>query len=212
MLDTGSQISVCSYSTFIKLGGDPNSLDKSRSFSISSTTELRDDCILGVVKIDLYIMLKMKQGQPEFGKTFVNMLVGKEQLDIENKVILGVDVLHRAKIMIHSNGHQFALVARLEKENGHVARVRLQPHLWEKDIELKSDALDSNANGMILNGSSKLLFTSEATVRNKNLVNKNVVLQPMYSITWENNWTILINSNLLRVKISYRGYYAHRMI
>ena len=77
-------------------------------------------------------MQKMKKGQPEFGKTFVNMLVGKEQLDIENMVILGVDVLHRAKIMIHSNGHQFALVARLEKENGHVVSVRLQPHLWEK--------------------------------------------------------------------------------
>ena len=83
MLDTGSQISVCSYSMFIKLGGDPNCLDKSKSLSISSTTELRDDCILGV------------------------------------------DVLHRAKIMIHSNGHQFALVARLERENGHIAKVRL---------------------------------------------------------------------------------------
>ena len=43
MLDTGSQISVCSYSMFIKLGGDPNSLDKSKSFSISSTTEIRDE-------------------------------------------------------------------------------------------------------------------------------------------------------------------------
>ena len=83
MLETGSQISVCSYSMFIQLGGDLDSLDKSRSFSISSTTELRDDCILGVVKIDLYIMLKLKQKQPEFGKTFVNMMIGKKQLDIE---------------------------------------------------------------------------------------------------------------------------------
>ena len=49
-----------------------------------------------------------------------------------------MDVLHRAKIMIHSNGHQFALVARLEKENGQVAKVRLQPHLREKDLELKN--------------------------------------------------------------------------
>ena len=140
MLDTGSQISVCSYSMFIKLGGDPSSLDKSTSFSISSTTELRDDCILGVVKVDLYIMLKLKSGQPEFGKTFVNMLVGKEQLDLENKVILGVDVLHRAKIMIHSNGHHFALVGRLERENGQIAKVRLQPHLWQKDLEIKHGA------------------------------------------------------------------------
>ena len=64
MLDSGYQISICSYSMFKKLGGDQSSLDKSKSFSISSTTELRDDCILGVVKVDLFIMLKLKSGQP----------------------------------------------------------------------------------------------------------------------------------------------------
>ena len=53
---------------------------------------------------------------------------------------------------------------------------------------------------MISNGSSKLLFTCAATVKNKNLVNKTVVLEPMYSVKWENNWPILINSNLLQIK------------
>ena len=185
---------------FRKLGGDPSSLDKSKSFSISSTTELRDDCILGVVKVDLYIMLKQKSGQPKFGKTFVNMLVGKEQLDLENKVILGVDVLHRAKIMIHSNGHQFALVGRLERENGQIAKVRLQPHVWQKDLEIKHGALDSHANEMISNGSSNILFTSAASVKNKNIVNKTVLIEPMYTVKWESNWPILSNSDLLKIK------------
>ena len=80
MLDTGSQISICSFSMFRKLGGDQSSLDTTKSYSISSTTELRDDCILGVIKVNLYIMLKLKSGQPEFGKTFVNMLVGRSSL------------------------------------------------------------------------------------------------------------------------------------
>ena len=119
-------------------------------------------------------MLKLKQGQPDFGKIFVNMLVGKKQLDLENKVILGVDVLHRAKIMIHSNGHQFALVARLERENGHIAKVRLQPHLWQKDLEIKHGALDSHANEMISNGSSNIFFTCAVSVKNKNIINKTV--------------------------------------
>ena len=111
-----------------------------------------------MIKIDLYIILKLKQKQPEFGKTFVNMMIGKKQLDIENKVILGVDLLHRAKIMINSNGHQFALIARLAKENGQKARVRLQPHLWEKDMEIKNEALQNNATELVSTGSSKLFF------------------------------------------------------
>ena len=103
---------------FLQLGGNPDSLDKSRTVSISSTTELRDDCILGVVRIDLFIMLQLKHKQPQFAKTFVNLMVGKKQLDIKNKVILGVDLLHRANISINSNGHQFALIARMTKEKG----------------------------------------------------------------------------------------------
>ena len=38
MLDTGSQISICSFSMFRKLGGDQSSLDTTKSYSISSTT------------------------------------------------------------------------------------------------------------------------------------------------------------------------------
>ena len=104
MLDTGSQISVCSYEMFIDLGGDPDKLDKSRTVAISSTTELKDDCILGVLRVDLYIMLQLKHKEPQFAQTFVNLMVGKRNLDIKNKIILGVDLLHRAHISIQSNG------------------------------------------------------------------------------------------------------------
>ena len=115
MLDTGSQISVCSYDMFIDLGGNPDELDKSRAVAISSTTELKDDCILGVLRIDLYIMLQLKNKEPQFAQTFVNLKVGKRNLDIKNKIILGVDLLHRAHISINSNGRQFALIARMTK-------------------------------------------------------------------------------------------------
>ena len=53
MLDIGSQISVCSHQMFLDLGGDPNKLDKSKTVAISSTTELKDDCILGVQRINI---------------------------------------------------------------------------------------------------------------------------------------------------------------
>ena len=48
MVDSGSQISVCSYNMFVNLGGDPNNLDRSKAVTISSTTEMKNDCILGV--------------------------------------------------------------------------------------------------------------------------------------------------------------------
>ena len=121
-------------------------------------------------------MLKLKSGQPECGKTYVNMLVGKEQLELENKIILGVDVIHRAKIMIHSNGHHFALIGRLERENGQITKVRLQPHLWQKELEIKHGELDSQVNEMISSGSSKILFTCAASIKNKNIINKNILI------------------------------------
>ena len=91
---------------FIKLGGTEEVLDRSQTVAISSTTDLRDDCILGIVKVDLYIMIHLKHDhkQPQFTKTFINLMVGKKELDIKNKIILGVDLLHRAKVSVESKG------------------------------------------------------------------------------------------------------------
>ena len=100
MLDTGSEISVCSFEMFLKLGGNPNNLDRSKTVTISSTTELKDDCILGQQRIDIYIMLQCKNKEPQFARTYLNLLVGKKNLDINNKIILGVDLLHRAQVSI----------------------------------------------------------------------------------------------------------------
>ena len=79
-------------------------------------------------------------------------MVGKKNLDIKSKIILGVDLLHRAQISIKSNGRQFALIAHMLKENGLKSRVRLQQHVWSKDIELDGESFQSNATtGMIAN-------------------------------------------------------------
>ena len=87
------------------------------------------------------------------------------QLDIKSKIILGVDLLHRARISIKSNGRQFALIAHMLKENGLKSRVTLQQHVWSKDIELDGESFQSNATtGMIAN--SKLFFYCDAQVKN----------------------------------------------
>ena len=127
-------------------------------------------------------------------------MVGKKQLDIKNKIILGVDLLHRANISINSNGHQFALIARMTKENGQKARVRLQQHIWAKDVEVNSEALQNNATELVSTGSSKLFFNCEAKVKNKNLFNKTVTIEPMYNLIWEKEWPVILDSNLLKVK------------
>ena len=102
-------------------------------------------------------------------------MVGKKNLDIKSKIILGVDLLHRAQISIKSNGRQFALIAHMLKENGLKSRVRLQQHVWSKDIELDGESFQSNATtGMIAN--SKLFFYCEAQVKNKKIVGTTVNL------------------------------------
>ena len=100
MIDSGSQISVCSYNMFVSLGGDPKNLDRSKAVTISSTTEMKNDCILGVQKIDIFIMLHGRAKDPQFARTHLNLMVGKKDLDIQSKIILGVDLIHRAQIVI----------------------------------------------------------------------------------------------------------------
>ena len=165
MLDSGSQISVCSYDMFVNLGGDPKNLDRSKAVTISSTTELKDDCILGVQRIDLYIMLQCKNKEPQFARTYLNLMVGKKNLDIQSKIILGVDLLHRAQIAIKSNGRQFALIAHMLKDNGLKSRVKLQQHVWSKDIKLDGESFQSNTTtGMIAD--SNIFFDCNAQVKN----------------------------------------------
>ena len=132
MLDTGSQISVCSYEMFLNLGGNPNNLDRSKTVTISSTTELKDDCILGQQRIDIYIVLQCKNKEPQFARTYLNLLVGKKNLDINSKIILGVDLSHRAQVSIKSNGRQFTLIAHMLRDNGVKSPVKLQQHVWSK--------------------------------------------------------------------------------
>ena len=136
MMDTGSQISVCSFEMFLKLGGNTNNLDRSKTVTISSTTELKDDCILGQQRIDIYIMLQCKNKEPQFARTYLNLLVGKKNLDINNKIILVDDLLHRAQVSIKSNGRHFTLIAHMLRDNGLKSRVKLQQHKWSKNIEL----------------------------------------------------------------------------
>merc|ERR1711984_72281 len=125
---------------FVSLGGDPKYLDRSKAVTISSTTEMKNDCILGVQRIDIYIMLHGKAKDPQFARTHLNLMVGKKDLDIQSKTILGVDLIHRAQIAIKSNGRQFALIAHMLKDNGLKSRVRLQQHVWSKDIELDGES------------------------------------------------------------------------
>ena len=136
MIDFGIQLSCCSYAMFLSLGGDPEQLDRSKAVTISSTTELRTNCILGVQKIDVYIMLHGNAKNPKFACTHVNLMVLKKDLDIQTKIILGVDLIHRAQMQIKSTGSQFAIIAHMAKANSLKCRVRLQRHAWSKDVKL----------------------------------------------------------------------------
>ena len=142
---------------------------------------MKDECILGVQRIDIYIMLQCKDKKPQFARTHLNLMVGKKNLDIQSKIILGVDLLHRAQIAIKSNGHQFALIAHMVKDNGLKSRVKLQQHVWSKDIKLDGESFQSNTTtGMIAN--SNIFFDCNAQVKNKKNIGTTVNVQPLYSI------------------------------
>ena len=73
------------------------------------------------------------------------------------------------------------------KDNGLKSHVRLQQHVWSKDIELDGESFQSNATtGMIAN--SKLFFNCDAQVKNKKIIGTTVNLQPLYCINWKNYW------------------------
>merc|ERR1712082_211606 len=111
---------------------------------------MRNDCILGVQKIDTYFILHGKAKDPKFAHTHLNLMVGKKDLDIQSKIILGVDLIHRAQIQIKSNGRQFALIAHMLKDNGLKSRVKFKRHAWSKDIKLDGESFESNTTtGMI---------------------------------------------------------------
>ena len=51
---------------------------------------------------------------------------------------------------------------------------------------------------------SRLFFCCEAQTKNKQFLGTTVTLQPLYRIDWENDWPLILNSNLLQVhKIDY---------
>ena len=126
-------------------------------------------------------------------------MVGKKDLDIQSKIILGVDLIHRAQIVIKSNGHQFALIAHMLKVNGLKSRVKLQRHAWSKDVKLAGESFESNTTtGMIAD--SNIFFECNAQVKNKKFLGTTLNVQPLYSIIWQNDWPCIINQHLLRIR------------
>ena len=71
-------------------------------------------------------------------------------------------------------------------------------------MELKIDSLQANKTEAALESNSKLFYSCEAQVKNKQLHDKKVTLNPLYHITWGDRWPVVKDSNLLRVqKLDY---------
>ena len=71
-------------------------------------------------------------------------------------------------------------------------------------MELKIDSLQANKTEAVLESNSKLFYSCEAQVKNKQLHDKKVTLSPLYHITWEDQWPEVKNSTLLKVqKLDY---------
>ena len=205
MADSGSEISLCSKEAFLSLGGQLSNLKSDQRYSISSSTEIKVDCVMGTAELDIYLVLKNKQNldQMQLAKSKLNLLVGSDNLNMENdKFILGTDFLHQTKAHIYSNGQSFGVTAMLQCQNGEVKRCRLHTAKSRDNFQIKVHANCSNLNE--LNGitPSTLLLPYDLYIRNNiSLTNANKCqVVPSAHILWQNkehqhSWPNIIDAN-----------------
>ena len=110
MIDTGSEVTMVGQKIFESLGGKLSDLDKSETFSIASTTQVRDNCVIGTIWCNLYLPInprRKSENEVNFGRTWVKLLVGSNDLDMKEKFLIGTPMLHQTKAEIFSTGNRF---------------------------------------------------------------------------------------------------------
>ena len=199
MLDTGSEISLLSFEKFLQIGGKEEILDKKCKFSISSSTELREDCIVGIAKLNLFIVLKCKKSSNDikFGKVVIDFYIASPSLNLKNKILLGCDFIHKTKAVVYSNGKSFGVTAKLESEFGSTQRERVEPLTWNTKIKATSTGLLENNNLLFHSNHNILVRANQVSLQNNNHIanTEKTRISPNYKCIFDNGWPSLHGAN-----------------
>ena len=199
MLDTGSEISLLGLEKFLQIGGKEETLDKKSRFSISSSTELKEDCIEGIAKLNLFVALKSKKSSNEikFGKVVIDFYVASPSLNLKNKILLGCDFIHKTKAVVYSNGRSFGITAKLESEFGSTQRERIQPLNWSTNIKATSTGLSENDTLLFHSNHNILVQANQVSLQKNNHIanTEKTRISPNYKFTLNNEWPILHGAN-----------------
>ena len=122
LLDSGAQANLIGLQQLIDLGYDEKNIIHTEKFNLRSSSELVEDCILGKIKLKMFVLLKSNQNsqQLEFAYTKLTLLVASNEIKL-NKLILGIPYLQATNTRMHFLKSKIKAKSILTTKSGKIA-------------------------------------------------------------------------------------------
>ena len=137
LLDSGAEANIIGLQQLLDLGYDEKHILHTEKLNLRSSSELVTDCILGKIKLKMYVLLQSSQNSQnlEFGYTNLTLLVASKEIKL-NKIILGIPHLKATSTKMHFMKSKVKAKSILTTKNGKLASSVLLHN--NKEIILKS--------------------------------------------------------------------------
>ena len=137
MLDSGEEANIIGLQQLIDLGFDEKQILHTEKFNLRSSSELVSDCILGKIKLRIFVLLKSSNNLQtlDFGYTNLTLLVASKEIKL-NKLILGIPYLKATSTKLHFSKSNVTAKSILTTKTGKLATSVLLHN--NREIILKS--------------------------------------------------------------------------
>jgi hypothetical protein len=118
LLDSGSEVDLISVKLLHTIGLSEAQIVKTQQYNIKSSTEIKLDCILGKIDLNLNLLLKNENNNTsQFGKCKETFLVSGPAVELY-KVILGSPFLSKNSIKMFFNPNSCRVTGKFLTEMG----------------------------------------------------------------------------------------------
>ena len=207
LLDSGSEVNLIGIKMLEKLGLNVNQIIGTQQYNIKSSTEIKKNCILGKIDLNLNLLIKSDdESTSGFGKCKESFLVAGHDV-ILNKVILGTPFLGKHSIRMFFNPNSCRVVGNFLTETG-FNKISLMTKYKEKTF------LQSVNSTEIIQGMNNTTFKTNRFILEKqytSLVNdkskvlrmpRQVELKPTGKICYKSNgWMLLKHDKFFQIPI-----------